>query len=323
VLDHLGSVAVITDSTGSPTTAIRQFYDAWGAMRNANGSPDTTCSIPPASPSTRGYTNQEEIPAVCLVNYNARIYDPQIGRFMSADPVVQNAFALQALNRYAYVWNNPLAYDDPTGNDIEAVDVTAEAIQTGNPVLIAAAVVVDVLSVIFGFDLFGHPPPVPHPVGLGSAANPAQSSVAGGNSTGLPQVQNTAVPANDISNAVPTSSACANADATQTAAVSYSGAAPQTDSAQILAANNSNNIETVIVNGAKGRQAISYFSGAAKIVIPVALTTKAGSGVTQEFLRSKMAEAQRFAQRLTSPDGQLHVEIQDATLTNDPDAITF
>jgi RHS repeat-associated protein len=115
VLDHLGSVAVITDSTGSPTTAIRQFYDAWGAMRGPSGTPDTTCSLPPASPSTRGYTNQEQIPAVCLVNYNARIYDPVIGRFMSADSTVEALYDPQDLNRYSYVGNNPLAFTDPSG----------------------------------------------------------------------------------------------------------------------------------------------------------------------------------------------------------------
>ena len=100
VPDHLGSVAVITDSTGSPTTAIHQFYDARGKERNASGTPDTTCSLPPASPSTRGYTNQEEMPSICLVNYNARIYDPAIGRFMSADDVIPDAYQGQSYNRY-------------------------------------------------------------------------------------------------------------------------------------------------------------------------------------------------------------------------------
>ncbi len=56
------------------------------------------------------------MPSVCLVNMNARLYDPQIGRFMAADSVVQNPYDAQDLNRYTYVVNNPLSETDPTGN---------------------------------------------------------------------------------------------------------------------------------------------------------------------------------------------------------------
>jgi hypothetical protein len=56
VLDHLSSVAVVTDgTTGSPTygQAIeRDAYDAWGRRRNLDGSDNTACSI--ASTTTRG-----------------------------------------------------------------------------------------------------------------------------------------------------------------------------------------------------------------------------------------------------------------------------
>jgi hypothetical protein len=46
---------------------------------------------------------------------NARLYDPQIGRFMSADPFIDNIFDSQNLNRYSYVNNNPLSLTDPDG----------------------------------------------------------------------------------------------------------------------------------------------------------------------------------------------------------------
>jgi RHS repeat-associated protein len=114
VSDHLGSLAVITDSTGAVVG--RQFYDAWGKERNADGSADTTCSLPAASPATRGYTSQEEMASVCLINYNARIYDPQIGRFMSADSLVSNPMNGQSYNRYSYTNNNPLNATDPSGH---------------------------------------------------------------------------------------------------------------------------------------------------------------------------------------------------------------
>jgi RHS repeat-associated protein len=120
VLDHLGSVAVVFDGTQGATTyntvIARQFFDAWGSMRHQDGTADTTCSLPAASPSTRGYTNQEEMPNVCLVNYNARIYDPALGRFLSADSTVEAPYDGQDWNRYSYVGNNPLSFNDPSGN---------------------------------------------------------------------------------------------------------------------------------------------------------------------------------------------------------------
>ncbi len=47
-----------------------------------------------------------------------RRYDPALGRFLSADTVVPQAANPQALNRYAYVLNNPLRYTDPSGHSI-------------------------------------------------------------------------------------------------------------------------------------------------------------------------------------------------------------
>ena len=46
---------------------------------------------------------------------NGRVYDPTIGRFLSADPILQTTQLSQALNPFSYVMNNPLALVDPTG----------------------------------------------------------------------------------------------------------------------------------------------------------------------------------------------------------------
>ncbi|MGH8018444.1 MAG: RHS repeat domain-containing protein [Opitutaceae bacterium] len=47
---------------------------------------------------------------------NGRIYDPLLGRFLSPDPMVEDAYDLQTFNRYSYVHNNPLTFIDPDGN---------------------------------------------------------------------------------------------------------------------------------------------------------------------------------------------------------------
>lgn len=46
---------------------------------------------------------------------NGRVYDPVLGRFLSADPYVEDAGDSQAFNRYSYVSNNPLGATDPSG----------------------------------------------------------------------------------------------------------------------------------------------------------------------------------------------------------------
>ena len=46
---------------------------------------------------------------------NGRIYDPKLGRFLQADPIIQAPKNSQNLNRYSYVLNNPLSSADPSG----------------------------------------------------------------------------------------------------------------------------------------------------------------------------------------------------------------
>ena len=46
---------------------------------------------------------------------NGRVYDPTLGRFLSADPNVDGASDAQGYNRYSYCGNSPLNHTDPTG----------------------------------------------------------------------------------------------------------------------------------------------------------------------------------------------------------------
>lgn len=45
---------------------------------------------------------------------NGRVYDYNLGRFLSVDPLIVSSNS-QAINPYSYVMNNPLKYYDPTG----------------------------------------------------------------------------------------------------------------------------------------------------------------------------------------------------------------
>jgi RHS repeat-associated protein len=109
--DHLGStIAEVNAATGAVT---RLSFDAWGKRRlstGADGNPVLT-----GLASERGFTGHEMLDEVGLVHMNGRIYDPAIGRFLSADPIIQSPLDLQNYNRYSYVLNNPLSLTDPTG----------------------------------------------------------------------------------------------------------------------------------------------------------------------------------------------------------------
>ena len=103
--DHLGSVAVVTDDTGSVVE--RLAFDPWGKRRFPNGTADVNDSIVGLT-IDRGFTMHEHLDEMGLIHMNGRIFDPLIGRFMSADPFIQAPENLQSHNRFAYVMNNPL-----------------------------------------------------------------------------------------------------------------------------------------------------------------------------------------------------------------------
>ena len=56
---------------------------------------------------------------------NGRIYDYNLGRFMSVDPFIQSPTSTQSVNPYSYIMNNPLAGTDPTGYYAECPDKIA------------------------------------------------------------------------------------------------------------------------------------------------------------------------------------------------------
>jgi RHS repeat-associated protein len=120
--DHLGSTQTLTNTLA--TILISESYDAWGKRRGSNwtGMPSTADLNTITTTTHIGFTGQEELDNLSLVDLNGRVYDPTIARFMSADPHVQAPYRSQSLNRYSYTWNNPLNQTDPTGFDTVSGD---------------------------------------------------------------------------------------------------------------------------------------------------------------------------------------------------------
>ncbi|UOG62592.1 SpvB/TcaC N-terminal domain-containing protein [Leptospira noguchii] len=55
--------------------------------------------------------------------YNARYYDPGIGRFTSADTIIDGEFDTQGWNRFSYVKGNPIGAKDPTGHLAQLIPI--------------------------------------------------------------------------------------------------------------------------------------------------------------------------------------------------------
>jgi RHS repeat-associated protein len=53
-----------------------------------------------------------------IYDYGARMYSALTGRFLQPDTIVPEPGNPQALNKYSYVYNNPVRYTDPTGHCI-------------------------------------------------------------------------------------------------------------------------------------------------------------------------------------------------------------
>lgn len=113
--DHLGSVLTITDALSS--IKAEQNFDAWGRYRNPKNW--DYIGIPTTNPTwlERGFTGHEHLPKFGLINMNNRMYDPVVRRMLAVDNYVQDPFSTQSYNRYSYVWNNPLKFTDPDGEN--------------------------------------------------------------------------------------------------------------------------------------------------------------------------------------------------------------
>ncbi|MDP2905938.1 MAG: RHS repeat-associated core domain-containing protein, partial [Candidatus Omnitrophota bacterium] len=109
--DHLGSSNVISGKDGKLVQYCE--YTPYGTTaRNVVIASPVGAKQSPVKHLFTG----KELDATGLYFYGARYYDPEIGRFITADTIVQAPYDPQSLNRYSYCRNNPINYVDPTGH---------------------------------------------------------------------------------------------------------------------------------------------------------------------------------------------------------------
>ncbi|WP_309386026.1 RHS repeat-associated core domain-containing protein [Cerasicoccus frondis] len=135
--DHQGSLSAITasvialDGNGDAQNVRHNSYDAWGRQRDVEtwgydfDAQTQTGSYAWLAQQEHdysiGYTGHENLDEFEIVHMNGRLYDAEVGRFISADPFIQFPSNLQSFNRYSYVLNNPLSYTDPSGYFLDGI----------------------------------------------------------------------------------------------------------------------------------------------------------------------------------------------------------
>jgi RHS repeat-associated protein len=116
--DHLGSTAAVTSQDRAEVD--RAWFAPYGRRTDATGemiSPGST-----AHPTRFTGHEVDEWAALTessrpssLINMRGREYDPELGRFLSPDPLAGLGAAPDPWNAFAYAGNNPTTFVDPTG----------------------------------------------------------------------------------------------------------------------------------------------------------------------------------------------------------------
>jgi RHS repeat-associated protein len=101
-------------------TIIQRYYP-WGTIRPGPNN---------ALPTDYTFTGQKLDESTGLMYYGARYYDPYLNRWIQPDTIIPDPANPQSLNRYSYVYNNPLRYIDPTGYLTEEQIMTHFGVET-------------------------------------------------------------------------------------------------------------------------------------------------------------------------------------------------
>ena len=130
--DYQGTILAISGNGG--TIKERRQFDPWGLIKkqyknDVEVSPTTFNNVDFQLLTDRGYTGHEHFFSVGIIHMNARLYDPVLHTFLSADALISDPGNPQNYNRYAYALNNPLMYVDYDGNEaITAATLVTAAI---------------------------------------------------------------------------------------------------------------------------------------------------------------------------------------------------
>jgi RHS repeat-associated protein len=113
--DNLGSADVVVDERGD--TLDRLCFDAFGGPRAPpwSGEPRTV------GPWSFGFAGHEHDEEFGLINMGGREYDPELGRFLTPDPIIQFPSFGQSFNGYSYALNSPLTFTDSSGYFVDAL----------------------------------------------------------------------------------------------------------------------------------------------------------------------------------------------------------
>jgi RHS repeat-associated protein len=118
-LDHLGTTRVISNESGLKLA--RHDYYPFGIEKTFFAQEWSEHNYDRPEPMAftghqRDFMGVYNIPNENYLDYmHARYYQPQLGRFLSVDPVIGDPYSPQSWNRYAYVLNDPLNLTDPFG----------------------------------------------------------------------------------------------------------------------------------------------------------------------------------------------------------------
>jgi RHS repeat-associated protein len=99
--DHLGNVRVTVDEDGNVIQR-QDYYPFGGTFNSSATSPENLYK----------YNGKEEQKETGWYDYQARFYDPMLGRFLNVDPA---ADLMRRHSTYAYAFNNPIRFTDPDG----------------------------------------------------------------------------------------------------------------------------------------------------------------------------------------------------------------
>ena len=111
-----GDIVKLIDGSGA--TVVEYLYDTWGKLLEITGTlKDTLGTNQPFR--YRGYFYDNETGWYYL---KSRYYNPEVGRFISADVVLSTGQGVLGHNTYAYCLNNPVNMIDETGKSCAAVE---------------------------------------------------------------------------------------------------------------------------------------------------------------------------------------------------------